>query len=1182
MERKSDGHDGDLFIGNKDLIRYIFGLPLNGITRQNENIIQQSLAAYSSFLKVTKGLAQMEKFDAWKEKTVRQHFPEYGCTLLALKELGSSIHPIAHLALLSLDDWSMDVHMSKGGCPYDSISLEWKELYCGGVTVARLDELDVAIDQYLQEVKGRLGNERSAAGGKKGHQKTPACIEGIIMDACDDVNSGNFIPAETESTRLPRGAFTDVGLHTGGLERETAWPLARAIIGTFLQQSSPPRNAPMDQYLFKREMLDFQRCILRNRKELTWWNTGDINTESVDLTVQMIHSIARSGAELSEGGYDIGSLEVDLAVIREELDAEVKDRDEKAAKAYQLPAASVLSKCIDSTRSPKLPFPVKVTIHPSVANLAQYRALALDNLGVFSLLKSELKVDSCPEVLLWLQSEEVNDFQGQLPSQLVLQTLEQWIFSLAGGLSSNDPLPFAHVSQLEEIVELYRGHVDAFLKSELAEARMATEMLSKETLVVWTSYALIEDAVRRHYPTLMKPYGVSLDYRDLHHLVLCDKLSSDASLSVSKYLHSKSMQPGIFRFPEDATRWMAQDFCRDDEIIMEIWAKEKVNADDRRKYQWEEIQRKKALYASLDEQLVILKRELAQRTAEVADAAKALELMYDKYSIEYREAQSKKSKAENAERIALSAVKTKVQEMEEADKPPPAVFQPLPSTESEALTALFALYMPSDFRTLSRMSFMAQQMLLPRAPFPDTTCITKVNKFNWTWVDHYNSMQPVVEYDMTDPKRLSSVVKHNRRNPGLWGSSGKVLFGARKGRPVQQDFPKSVRQYNYDSTGVWHPNSMPELGWRGGDFHLDAVFGCFPFDPCYIDPWVAPSDEMTRIRFYTARAVDSEFQPAFYMIPSPVPHRGNSAIAAASKHKLRSLSAMQNRAMFTLRERPLLQARQLHKVLHDRSLPFENPDVRLIVQQLLYQIGCIEILPTNNIPCHASKWDLLPENGDALQAIGDELLVLVDELAERLRDHEQLLLMIDIATYIRHWSSANDVAERVHQRCVEAMQGFSTHVNDEITKKMEASDLLDIDRLKADHALFSMYTVLAYGGTFDLKPADVGRLLNAKVSAFYGYVYQKDARDATKFGHLKVTSQNVMDGRLEAVLQAIEKDGRILSPAVDQIIKLPEGPHTWIPVDSDNSSKTACFDQASNSDDHCNQWTNVKPFDDLC
>ena len=322
---------GDHLNGSRDLIRSIFGLPLtDSVRRQDKEVIQESLTAYSSFLQLKKGLAQKEKFDAFEKKTVRRHFPKYGCTLLSFHELRSSIHPMAHLKLLGLDEWTMDVHMSKGGSTYESTSLGWKDLYCGSVPVDRLEELDIVIEIYLREVQKRKGNDRSAAGGEKGHQRTPACIEGIIKNACDDVNIGKIIDDESASTSLPRGAFADVGLHTGGCKRETAWPLARAIIGTFLQQSSTETEA------LKREMLDFQRFILCNRKGLPWWNQGVIDKESADLTMQMIHSTTRLGAELSEGGYDINGLEKELAETRETLDAEVKDRDENAAKVLSL------------------------------------------------------------------------------------------------------------------------------------------------------------------------------------------------------------------------------------------------------------------------------------------------------------------------------------------------------------------------------------------------------------------------------------------------------------------------------------------------------------------------------------------------------------------------------------------------------------------------------------------------------------------------------------------------------------------------------------------------------------------------------------------------------------------------------------------------------------------------------
>lgn len=65
---------------------------------------------------------------------------------------------------------------------------------------------------------------RSAADGKQGHQRTPAMIEALLKDAKAAVDG--------EKQRLdhnPGGGFTDVGLHTGGTPRDTAWPLVREV-----------------------------------------------------------------------------------------------------------------------------------------------------------------------------------------------------------------------------------------------------------------------------------------------------------------------------------------------------------------------------------------------------------------------------------------------------------------------------------------------------------------------------------------------------------------------------------------------------------------------------------------------------------------------------------------------------------------------------------------------------------------------------------------------------------------------------------------------------------------------------------------------------------------------------------------------------------------------------------------
>ena len=94
--------------------------------------------------------------------------------------------------------------------------------------------------RLLAKAQQRTGEKRSAAGGKQGHQKTPTFIEAVLMETLEQrdwmalYESEHLETAEeeknTEGRVAPRGAFTDVGLHTGGKARSTPWPLVQAVI----------------------------------------------------------------------------------------------------------------------------------------------------------------------------------------------------------------------------------------------------------------------------------------------------------------------------------------------------------------------------------------------------------------------------------------------------------------------------------------------------------------------------------------------------------------------------------------------------------------------------------------------------------------------------------------------------------------------------------------------------------------------------------------------------------------------------------------------------------------------------------------------------------------------------------------------------------------------------------------
>ena len=58
-------------------------------------------------------------------------------------------------------------------------------------------------------------------------------IVAVLADALRTLDSDDTVAAAAPLTN-PRGGFTDVGLHTGGVARDTAWPTLQAVAQALL------------------------------------------------------------------------------------------------------------------------------------------------------------------------------------------------------------------------------------------------------------------------------------------------------------------------------------------------------------------------------------------------------------------------------------------------------------------------------------------------------------------------------------------------------------------------------------------------------------------------------------------------------------------------------------------------------------------------------------------------------------------------------------------------------------------------------------------------------------------------------------------------------------------------------------------------------------------------------------
>jgi hypothetical protein len=146
---------------------------------------------------------------------------------------------------------------------------------------------------------------------------------------------------------------------------------------------------------------------------------------------------------------------------------------------------------------------------------------------------------------------------------------------------------------------------------------------------------------------------------------------------------------------------MAYQFASEDARLTRCWEVEKSAASQREKEHWEEVLRKQGLARQL-------RSEIKSREDEKLTLLRKIEENWNSSNEVLRQLRRRCDEVSNR----LSALAS---ELNSAEKPPPPVIQPLPSEEKKALKVLFFMHMPQRFRSLSRLSFTCQQMLIPRS-----------------------------------------------------------------------------------------------------------------------------------------------------------------------------------------------------------------------------------------------------------------------------------------------------------------------------------------------------------------------------------------------------------------------------------------------------------------------------------
>ncbi len=1029
-------------------------------------------------------------------------FERYGCAVISISSLGLDQVMTSHLHLLGLDCWTFQTHSNEHSeSSFASYASNCSPLYMGRIATASLSDLIADLKDRLSQAEVRTGDQRNATSNKQGHQKTPAFIACIVQDALTHPRS-SLANKIAEPQSKPRGGFTDVGLHTGGQKRNTAWPLARSVAHYVFQQL-PRLGAKHDiDVLFRQTVLLFKLWLIK-----LWLKSIDSSFSylQIDILMNLLECIVCDAVPLADNGHDVSEIENKLRKLR--LRAEqLRDRliASDVAK-WSLPTGLENLNLFSFTHIvlPPAESSAKAPPHDAI------RANELKNSGWLSLLldgsSASASSITLSKILQW-----VNQFQlvtsSQSAIQLVLSTIETCFFERAisflvdsSTATTQCEVPAFEFLQLEKVVEKYRGFVDACCATPDAwGGRMSVEIRSKETLVVWIAYCLVDKASASLFNEL-RSFSVSISHLDLRHLVLADKRACDSLRAVSTYLCSRTApsQPPVFSLrSEDSSFVFALQAAVLDEQILRVLKEETASAATRLDSHWQQVQQAKVRLAELRMQLADLRKKEDESN-----------LAYDRCSYNSALLLALRNNA-------LSQRVSKEEEVKRASSAPLPLVQPLPSDRAKALCVLFFLFMPPILRVLARFSFMAQQMLVPRPAAQQKKDVLehleklKLPEFAALWASHFNS---------SPSSRYSNIAQ-----------DGSVMLGSLA--PIPKFERKQLDLIRLQSDCVYYPDNFTlELGWRGGSFASDALFGGSMFNPFAVSRDIS-------LRFYTPQLATPHMSPSLQWALEQhdsnevAATRGNESLARQFE-KPQWLSKSEYLAFTSLRSYPHLQMRKICVALRQRSLPFGHEVVQLLIRSALYHVGTLA--PQTPIE---PLWKADLFDADILLTLFSELMRLVEELEHTPRDHVMLLFVLDVALYIRHWDM-HESRDALRRKCLDIVWQWSRGMEERLPL---TDDAKQIASLRALQCMYQMYGILAFGGSFPLfnsdDPAAVAELCKLIALAHQGHVFRSEAFDMSLFDSLIARMQNVICARMHEILAVVNSHLHILTEAVSCVL----------------------------------------------
>ena len=182
--------------------------------------------------------------------------------------------------------------------------------------------------------------------------------------------------------------------------------------------------------------------------------------------------------------------------------------------------------------------------------------------------------------------------------------------------------------------------------------------------------------------------------------------------------------------------------------------------------------------------------------------------------------------------------------------------------------------------------------------------------------------------------------------------------------------------------------------------------------------------------------------------------------------------------------------------------------------------------------------------GSCYDALVHELISLADELQDRISEHASLLVMIDVCSYLLGFTAPNAQAAQlvaVRRRCVAISEKWFAEREAQIMDP--STDQKAVPSLRADQCVFTMYGILAHGGSSLLHDDDHTKLCSLLFRSAVRLVYKVDKEeelDRQVMEALHERCRFVAATRSASLTTAMKKNNHALTSALQSV--LPEAP----------------------------------------